>query len=80
MKYDVIIIGAGPGGIFSAYELSKTVPTMKIAIFEEGKELEKELRSIIKEKEDAIRNQEFEKASQLRDDEADMKDRRAARL
>ena len=41
----------------------------------EGKELEKELRSIIKEKEDAIRNQEFEKASQLRDDEADMKDR-----
>jgi ATP-dependent Clp protease ATP-binding subunit ClpC len=41
----------------------------------EGKELEKELRAIIKEKEDAIRNQEFEKASQLRDDEADMKDR-----
>lgn len=41
----------------------------------EGKELEKELRGIIKEKEDAIRNQEFEKASQLRDDEADMKDR-----
>ena len=41
----------------------------------EGKELEKELRSIIKEKEDAIRNQEFEKASQLRDDEADMKDK-----
>ena len=23
MKYDVIIIGAGPGGIFSAYELMK---------------------------------------------------------
>ena len=23
MKYDVIIIGAGPGGIFSAYELVK---------------------------------------------------------
>lgn len=41
----------------------------------EGKELEKELRAIIKEKEDAIRNQDFEKASQLRDDEADMKDR-----
>lgn len=41
----------------------------------EGKELEKELRTLIKEKEDAIRNQEFEKASQLRDDEADLKDR-----
>ena len=23
MEYDVIIIGAGPGGIFSAYELMK---------------------------------------------------------
>ena len=22
MKYDVIIVGAGPGGIFSAYELT----------------------------------------------------------
>ena len=41
----------------------------------EGKELEKELRAIIKEKEDAIRNQEFEKASQLRDDEADLKEK-----
>ena len=39
----------------------------------EGKELEKELRVLIKEKEEAIRNQEFEKASQLRDDEADLK-------
>ena len=25
MKYDVIIIGAGPGGIFSAYELVPTI-------------------------------------------------------
>ena len=41
----------------------------------EGKELEKELRVLIKDKEDAIRNQEFEKASQLRDEEADLKDR-----
>ena len=28
--YDVIIIGAGPGGIFSAYELSKNNPNLKI--------------------------------------------------
>ncbi len=41
----------------------------------EGKELEKQLKSLIKEKEDAIRNQEFETASQLRDDEADLRDR-----
>ncbi len=41
----------------------------------EGKELEKELKAIVKEKEDAIRNQEFEHASDLRDKEADLKER-----
>lgn len=39
-KYDVIIIGAGPGGIFSAYELIKENPKLKIAVFESGKRLE----------------------------------------
>ncbi len=39
-KYDVIIIGAGPGGIFSAYELSSLRPDLKIAVFEAGKPLE----------------------------------------
>lgn len=41
MKYDVIIIGAGPGGIFSAYELVKKNKDLKIAVFEEGNRLEK---------------------------------------
>ena len=41
MKYDVIIIGAGPGGIFSAYELIQKKPGLKIAIFEAGHALEK---------------------------------------
>ena len=41
MKYDVIIIGAGPGGIFSAYELVKRKPELKIAVFELGSPLEK---------------------------------------
>ena len=41
MKYDVIIIGAGPGGIYSAYELLKLNENIKIAIFESGKPLEK---------------------------------------
>ena len=39
--YDVIIIGAGPGGIFSAYELTKLAPQLKVAIFESGNELKK---------------------------------------
>ena len=36
MNYDVIIIGAGPGGIFSAYELTSKNPNLKIAVFEAG--------------------------------------------
>ena len=34
--YDVLIIGAGPGGIYSAYELTKRDPSLKIAVFEAG--------------------------------------------
>ncbi len=38
--YDVLIIGAGPGGIFSAYELIKGNPNLKVAVFETGHSLE----------------------------------------
>ena len=41
MKYDVIIIGAGPGGIFAAYELMKCRPELKVAVFEAGHALDK---------------------------------------
>ena len=40
-RYDVIIIGAGPGGIFSAYELVNGNPDLKVAVFEKGNELTK---------------------------------------
>ena len=40
-KYDVIIVGAGPGGIFSAYELVQKAPNLKVAVFEAGHALEK---------------------------------------
>ena len=36
MHYDIIIIGAGPGGIFSAYELMQLDPSLKVAVFEAG--------------------------------------------
>ena len=41
MNYDVLIIGAGPGGIFSAYELSKLAPSLKVGVFEAGNPLNK---------------------------------------
>ena len=40
MKYDVIIIGAGPGGIFSAYEFAGK-SDLTVAVFEEGGPIEK---------------------------------------
>ena len=40
-KYDVIIIGAGPGGIFSAYELIRLDPSLRIAVYETGNPLDK---------------------------------------
>ena len=41
MKYDVIIIGAGPGGIFAAYELVKNNKNISVAVFEAGNALDK---------------------------------------
>lgn len=41
MNYDIIIIGAGPGGIFSAYELLQKNSNLSIAVFEAGSPLKK---------------------------------------
>ena len=40
-KYDVIIVGAGPGGVFADHEFAKKSKTLKIACFEQGNELSK---------------------------------------
>lgn len=40
MNYDVIIIGAGPGGIFSAYELTQKAPGIKVLLLEAGQSLD----------------------------------------
>ena len=64
MKVDVAIIGAGPGGIFTAYELTRLRNDLKIAVFETGNPLEKrkcpidgdKIKSCIKCKTCAIMN------------------------
>lgn len=40
MFFDTVIIGAGPGGIFTAYELLQKNPSQKIAIIEMGHSLD----------------------------------------
>ena len=40
-KYDVIIIGAGPAGIFSAIELIEKNPELDILLLEKGVSIEK---------------------------------------
>ena len=40
MKYDVIIVGAGPAGIFSAYEIARNTD-LKILMLDKGPDLEK---------------------------------------
>ena len=40
-KYDVIVIGAGPSGIFCAYELKEKMPDLKVLMIEKGRSLEK---------------------------------------
>lgn len=44
-KYDVIIVGAGPAGLFSAYELVKNKPSLRICIIEIGNLIKNRQRS-----------------------------------
>ena len=40
-RYDVIIVGAGPGGIFCAYELKEKMPGLRVLLLEKGHSIEK---------------------------------------
>jgi len=40
-KYDVIIVGAGPAGIFTALEISSLKPDLEILIVDKGRSIEK---------------------------------------
>lgn len=39
MKYDIIIIGGGPAGIFACYELSLKAPHAKVLLVDKGKDI-----------------------------------------
>lgn len=41
MKYDLIIVGAGPSGIFTALEFNRKKPVKKTLLIEQGKSIEK---------------------------------------
>lgn len=41
MDFDVVIVGAGPGGIFSAWEIVSKNPNLKVAVFEAGHSLDR---------------------------------------
>ncbi|MDI6600209.1 MAG: NAD(P)/FAD-dependent oxidoreductase [Thermoanaerobacteraceae bacterium] len=40
MDYDVIIVGAGPAGIFASYELMQNRPGLKVLLLEKGRSIE----------------------------------------
>ncbi len=50
MKFDVIIIGAGPAGLFAAYELITKNKSLKIALLDKGKRVSKRYCPMNKEK------------------------------
>ena len=47
-KYDIVIIGAGPSGVFLAYELIKLNSNKKVLIVEQGKKVENRMCPIEK--------------------------------
>ncbi len=40
-QYDVVVVGAGPAGIFTALELTKLTPDIQILVVDEGRSLDK---------------------------------------
>ena len=54
-NYDVLIIGAGPAGLYTAYGLVKEKPELNIIIIEKGNSIEKRVCPAIKNKTNCVR-------------------------
>ena len=50
MKFDVVLVGAGPAGYFAAYELTKLSPNLKIALIDAGNPIEKRRCPVLEHK------------------------------
>ena len=50
MKYDVILVGAGPAGYFAAYELTKLNKDLKIALIDRGAPIRKRRCPLVEHK------------------------------
>ncbi|GAB7054318.1 MULTISPECIES: NAD(P)/FAD-dependent oxidoreductase [unclassified Paenibacillus] len=49
-RYDVIIVGAGPAGIFAAYELTLKAPQLKVLLIDKGHDIDSRRCPILEEK------------------------------
>lgn len=52
MKYDVILVGAGPMGIYAAYELMLKKPTLKVMLIDKGRNIYNRKCPILEKKRD----------------------------
>lgn len=50
MHYDVIVVGAGPSGIFASFELSKLQPNLKILLIDKGHDIRQRRCPILENK------------------------------
>lgn len=50
MNYDVIVVGAGPAGIFTCYELATKAPQLKVLLIDKGKDIYKRVCPILQKK------------------------------
>lgn len=49
-KYDVIVVGAGPAGIFTCYELTLKAPHLRVALIDKGHDIYRRNCPILEEK------------------------------